>query len=100
MLDSNQIRKRLGHDVVAEIEDAVRGGLVSAWSEDVNSGQDALEQLLVRMLASVLGTGDRTLTAPHRARHCAAMLIQIADNLPHVDNSLSNLNRAAANLVA
>ena len=82
MLTSQQIAKRLGSDVVECIEKSVERGFVAAWSRDVNYGNEALEVLLVRMLASVVGTHDRGQDAQERARECAEMLIRIVDNLP------------------
>jgi len=82
MISYHQIREQLGTDVVQDVEDAVRRAVVASWSKDPGAGDAALEALLVCMLASVIGTYDRTHETELRAAQCGEMLARIVEGLP------------------
>lgn len=82
MITYQQIRQQLGADVVRDVEDAVRRAVVASWSKDPGQGDAALQALLVCMLASVIGTYDRTYESEFRAAECSEMLTRIIEVLP------------------
>jgi hypothetical protein len=75
------IKRHLGSEVVSDVENAVMRAAVAAWSNDHEVGSDALESLLIFMLASVISTRHRA-ECQERSLTCADRLVQIAANLP------------------
>lgn len=75
------VKRHLGSKVVGDVENAVIRAAVAAWSNDHEVGSDALESLLVFMLASVIATRDGT-ECQERSLKCADRLVQIAEKLP------------------
>ena len=82
MISYQQIREQLGDDVVRDVEDAVSRAVVASWAKDPGQGDAALQALLVCMLASVIGTFDRTYESEYRAAQCSDMLARIIEYLP------------------
>lgn len=82
MISYQQIREQLGDEVVRDVEDAVSRAVVASWSKDPGQGDAALQALLVCMLASVIGTFDRTYESEYRAAQCSDMLARIIEDLP------------------
>jgi hypothetical protein len=75
------VKRHLGSKVVCDVENAVTRAAVAAWSNDHEVGFDALESLLVFMLASVIASRDRA-ESQERSLKNADRLVRIAANLP------------------
>lgn len=74
-----EIERALGPDTVRAVEDAVRAAFVQAHCAGDGVAEEAVEELLVAMLAAVIsGPADASL-ARERAEHCSRRLTSIVD---------------------
>lgn len=95
----DEIERILGQETVRAVQDAVRAAFVQAHRAGDGEAEQAVEELLVAMLAAVIsGPADREL-ARERAAHCGQLLtsiIEVEDKGPRADNVVE-LKRGARN---
>lgn len=83
MLNTMDIVRTLGCEVVTDLENAVERGFIKS-RQSGEAGQQALEHLLVMLLASIVAPPSDLQSAKKRAANCADMLQLIVTEALHI----------------